>query len=82
MATTVAGLFLAFHHMDMTDLAANTLLAGPDLFVQDNAAADTCSECHHDEVLISFSAALPHLTESRHVCVVTALYRHSVQQSA
>ncbi len=82
MAAAVAGLFLAFHHMDMTDLAANALLAGPDLFVQDNAAADTCSERHHDEVLISFSAALPHLTESRHVCVVTALYRHSVQQSA
>ena len=68
--------------MDMADLTADPLFAGPDLFIQDNATADAGSQSYHDKVFVAFSASLPHLTESRDVRVISAFYSHSVQQSA
>ena len=68
--------------MDMADLTADPLFAGPDLFIQDNAAADAGSQSYHDKVFVAFSASLPHLTESRDVRVISAFYDHTIQQSA
>mgnify|MGYP000246039083 CR=1 FL=1 len=82
LAAAVARLCFTFHHMDVADLAANALFTGPDLFIQNNTAADAGSECHHNEVFIAFSAALPHLAESRDIRVISAFDRHSIQQSA
>ena len=66
----------------MSNLSTQAMSAGDDLFINDNAAADTRSQCHHDNIMISFTTALPHLTERRHVGVIARLYRHTVQQSA
>ena len=78
MSAAIARLFLTFHHMDMADLAADPLFAGPDLFIQDNAAADAGSQSYHDKVFVAFSASLPHFAKGSYIGIISALYRNSI----
>ena len=65
--------------MDMADLAADPLFTGPDLFIQDNAAADAGSQSYHDKVFVAFSASLPHLAKGSYIGIISAPDRNSIQ---
>ena len=58
MAATVAGLFLAFHHMDMTDLATNILTESTDLICTGQGAEQLITTAFHvaDEDVENVSA--------------------------
>ena len=68
--------------MDMADLAADALHTGPDLFIEDNTAADARSQGDHDHIFIAAAASLPQLTQGSHIGIIGALYRHPVQKAA
>ena len=47
-----------------------------DLAVDNDAAADTCSQCDHDEVLLAFSAAFPEFAEGCDIGVIACADLH------
>ena len=63
--------------MDMADLSACTMGSGNDLSVDDDSAADSGSECYHNNIVVAGSAALPHLTESCHIGIISGFYRQT-----
>ena len=78
MSAAVAGFFLALADMDMTDLAAQSVASCNDLLIVYHAAADTGSQRHHHDIMAALAAALPHLTERRHISIITGADRHSI----
>ena len=58
----------------MSDLSACSVVSGYDLAIDDDAAADTGSKCHHDNIVIADCSAFPHFTECCHVCIVSDAY--------
>ena len=61
--------------MDMSDLTAGSVASGYDLAIDDDAAADTGSKCHHNNIVIADCSAFPHFAECCHVCIVSDAYR-------
>ena len=68
--------------MDVADLSSQSMLACNNLLADDNTSANAGSQRYHYDIIKSFSAALPHLAESRHVGVIAALYRQTAQECA
>ena len=55
----------------MSDLAAGSVLSCDYLLIENHAAAYAGSQSHHDNIAEAFSSALPHLSQSGHVGVVS-----------
>jgi len=64
--------------MDVTDLTAKAMFSCNDLLIQDHAAANTGSQCDHDQVRVAFSASLPHFAKGSYIGIISALYRNSI----
>ena len=64
-------------HTEMTNLTSGAVLPYEDLSVNNDSAAYAGSQCDHDHVLLSGSAAFPHLSQSSNICVISYLCFHS-----
>ena len=59
--------------MDMAKLSSGSISSCNYFTVDDDSAANTCSKCDHNNILISFSATLPHLTERSYIRIISCL---------
>ena len=55
----------------MTDFSGRPFGSGQNLATEDNSAADTGSECYHDDTVKAASAALPHFSKSCDIGIVS-----------
>ena len=79
ISTVTAFGFFRFHK-GMSDFSTCSMCSGDNLTVHNNTAADTGSQCSHDQVLCTFSTAFPHLTKSCNVGIISYFYRNLIQQ--
>ena len=81
LLAAAAGFLFLFIDGHMADLACCPVGSRKDMFIQDNAAADAGSKGNHDNILVAFSAALPHFAEGRNVGIVSGFYLKSGKAS-
>ncbi len=65
---------------NMANLAASPVCPGHNLAMEDDAAANACTQRHHDKVLAAFAAALPHLAQCSYIRIVSGLYGNAFHQ--
>ena len=64
----------------MSDLTGCAVGACKDLSAQNDAAADTCSESDHDNIVVALAAAVPLLAESSYVGIISDFHIDAVQK--
>ena len=72
---------LIFTHLHVADLARCAMAAGQDPAADDDAAADTGPQRHHDDVFKALSAAAPLLAQRRHIGVIAGDDPDAAQES-
>ena len=60
--------------MRMSNLAACSMAACDHLIIDNDAASDTCTERHHDHIVVACSAALPKLSKGSYIGIISRLY--------
>ena len=64
----------------MSDLAAQTVTARHNAPVYNNTAADAGAECYKNNIVMPFSAALPHFSKRRDICIVSHITFNAAAQ--
>ena len=82
LLTAAAAFFLILPHLQMADFSGRAESARDNFPVQNDAAAYAGAERHHNQIPVTPAAALPHLSQSSHVRVISRLNRNPSHQPA
>ena len=72
---------LVFPHLDVADLSCRTVAARKDPASDDDAASDSGAQSHHDDILMTFTTALPLLTKGGDIGIISCDDRNTTQKT-
>ena len=61
----------------MSDLTACTVGTCYNFTIDDNSTTDSGSKCDHYDIIMTFSAALPHFSKRSHIGIISYFYENS-----
>ena len=71
MTAAVAALRLTVSDMYMSYFSSCSVNTRDDVSVNDETSADTGSQCHHEQIAVTFSTALPHFAKGRNIGIIS-----------